>query len=79
LWWEGYGKIAVVPTVNLEYSDDAGRRIKEEKGYTLRWVGDPEWRDEGIEWQAMPPDGVKCMGRYDDQFFEAWNKSQPGT
>jgi alpha-1,3-mannosyltransferase len=79
LWWEGYGKIAVVPTVNLEYSDEAGRRIKEEKGYTSRWVGDPEWRDEGIEWQAKPPSGVKCMGRYDDQFFEAWNKSQPGT
>jgi alpha-1,3-mannosyltransferase len=79
LWWEGYGRIAVVPVVNLEYSDEAGRRIKEEKGYTSRWVGNPEWRDEGIEWQATPPDGVKCMGKYDDQFFESWNKSQPGT
>ncbi|KAK4126795.1 glycosyltransferase family 69 protein [Parathielavia appendiculata] len=79
LWWEGYGKIAVVPVVNLEYSDEAGRRIKEEKGYTSRWVGAPGWRDERIEWQARPPDKVKCMGRYDDQFFEAWNKSQPGT
>ncbi|KAK4098408.1 glycosyltransferase family 69 protein [Parathielavia hyrcaniae] len=79
LWWEGYGRIAVVPVVNLEYSDEAGRRIKEAKGYTSRWVGAAWWKDEGIEWQAKPPDTVKCMPAYDNQFFEAWNKSQPGT
>lgn len=79
LWYYGYGKIAVVPTVNLEYSDEAGEKIKEAKGYTSRWVGAEGWTDQKIEWQLQPPEAVKCMGRYDDQFFEAWNKTQPGT
>ncbi|KAH6842468.1 cryptococcal mannosyltransferase 1-domain-containing protein [Chaetomium sp. MPI-CAGE-AT-0009] len=79
LWWEGYGKIAVVPVVNLEYSDEGGRKIKAVKGYTSKWVGAPDWRDEGIEWQADPPEKVKCTAQYDNQFFEAWNKTQPGT
>ncbi|KAK4043900.1 glycosyltransferase [Parachaetomium inaequale] len=79
LWYQGHGKIAVVPVVNLEYSDEAGRKIKEAKGYTSKWVGAAEWRDEGIEWKKEPPEGVKCMAKYDSQFFEAWNKTQPGT
>lgn len=79
LWFHGYGKVAVVPVVNLEYSDEAGRKIKEAKGYTSRWVGAAEWRDETIEWQRRPPETVKCMGQYDKQFFEVWNKTQPGT
>lgn len=79
LWFGGWGRIAVVPVVNLEYSDEGGRKIKEAKGYASKWVGASEWRDEGIEWQAEPPEKVKCMAKYDDQFFEAWNKTQPGT
>jgi alpha-1,3-mannosyltransferase len=79
LWFHGYGKIAVVPTVNLEYSDEAAKMIKEAKGYTSRWVSAPEWRDEGIEWQREPPEKVKCMAVYEDQFFEPWNATQPGT
>lgn len=79
LWFGGWGKIAVVPAVNLEYSDEGGRKVKEAKGYTSRWVGAPEWRDERIEWQANPPEKVKCMANYGDQFFEAWNKTQPGS
>jgi alpha-1,3-mannosyltransferase len=34
----GYGKIAMVPTVNIEYSDDAAKRIKALKGYVSYWV-----------------------------------------
>ncbi|KAL2255363.1 hypothetical protein VTK26DRAFT_3523 [Humicola hyalothermophila] len=79
LWFYGWGKIAVVPVVNLEYSNEAGEKIKEAKGYTSRWVGAADWTDHKIEWRLRPPEGVKCMGRYDNQFFEAWNKTQPGT
>ncbi|KAL2022205.1 hypothetical protein VTK56DRAFT_5815 [Thermocarpiscus australiensis] len=79
LWFHGYGKIAVVPTVNLEYSDEAGKKIKDEKGYTSRWVSAPDYQDEKIEWQLEPPETVKCMAVYENQFFEAWNKTQPGT
>ncbi|GAB1316326.1 hypothetical protein MFIFM68171_06536 [Madurella fahalii] len=79
LWFHGYGKIAVVPTVNLEYSNEAGEKIKEAKGYTSRWVGGDGWTDQKVEWQLEPPEGVKCMAKYDNQFFEAWNKTQEGT
>ncbi|CAJ2504744.1 Uu.00g121380.m01.CDS01 [Anthostomella pinea] len=37
LWWNGYGRIAVVPSVNLEYSNEAAAKIKQLKGYTSRW------------------------------------------
>ncbi|TVY83528.1 Alpha-1,3-mannosyltransferase CMT1 [Lachnellula suecica] len=33
MWHLGYGKIAVVPSVNLEYSDDGARAIKQLRGY----------------------------------------------
>ncbi|KAL2178329.1 glycosyltransferase family 69 protein [Thermothelomyces heterothallicus CBS 202.75] len=79
LWFHGYRKIAVVPAANLAYSDDAGRRIKEAKGYASTWVGAPGWEDEPVEWRNDPPEGVKCIPAYDKQFFEAWNKTQPGT
>ncbi|KAK4140372.1 glycosyltransferase [Dichotomopilus funicola] len=79
LWWHGYGKIAVVPVVNLEYSNEAGVKIKEAKGYTSQWVETAGWQDDGVEWQKEPPEKVKCMGVYSKQFFEAWNKTQPGT
>ncbi|KAH6613715.1 cryptococcal mannosyltransferase 1-domain-containing protein [Chaetomium sp. MPI-SDFR-AT-0129] len=78
LWYAGYGKIAVVPTVNFEYSNEAGKEIKEAKGYVSTWVGKKDWKDEGIEWQTEPPKEVKCMARYDAQVFEPWDKAQPG-
>ncbi|KAK0713427.1 cryptococcal mannosyltransferase 1-domain-containing protein [Lasiosphaeria miniovina] len=34
MWFHGYGKIAVVPAVNLEYSDERAQQIKDAKGYT---------------------------------------------
>lgn len=78
LWFAGYGKIAVVPTVNFEYSNEAGKKIKEAKGYVTTWVGREDWEDEGIEWKTEPPSEVKCMARYDAQTFEPWDKAQPG-
>ncbi|KAL0467605.1 cryptococcal mannosyltransferase 1 domain-containing protein [Neurospora intermedia] len=77
-WWHGYGKIAVVPTVNLEYSDEKGKKIKEAKGFTSHLVGAEGHRDDAIQWQASPPEKVKCMPDYAHQFFEEWNKTQPG-
>jgi alpha-1,3-mannosyltransferase len=79
LWFYGYRKIAVVPTVNLEYSTEDGKRIKDQKGFTSRWTGAPGHENEKIEWQLDPPATVKCMPGWENQFFEAWNKTQPGT
>lgn len=78
LWFHGYGKIAVVPSVNLEYSDEKGKQIKESKGYTSQWVGQGVAEEAGIEWQAEPPEGVKCIPSYENQYFEAWDALQPG-
>ncbi|KAL9584310.1 MAG: hypothetical protein Q9203_004710 [Teloschistes exilis] len=59
LWLNGYGKIAVVPSVNVEYSDAGARRVKEAKGYVSDWLQKGE--DRLIEWEGKPPEKVKCM------------------
>jgi alpha-1,3-mannosyltransferase len=60
MWFNGYGKILVVPSVNVGYSDDAARKIKALKGYTSKHVAN-EGDDIKIEWQDSPPEQVKCM------------------
>jgi alpha-1,3-mannosyltransferase len=78
MWFNGYGKIAVVPSVNLEYSDEAGRTTKDELGYTRLWVGyeNDEVLPMQIDWQG-PPEKVLCMPEFHRQSWEAWNESLP--
>ena len=76
MWWQGYGKIAVVPSVNLEYTDEKGRHVKHDKGYASNWT---TVEDEGdlpirIDW-AGPPDMVKCMPSFNRQSWLPWNES----
>lgn len=73
MWWSGYGRVAVVPSVNLEYSDAMGRRIKTEKGFVSDWVA-KEAAGEQIEWTG-PPDMVKCMPTFTSQSWVPWNQS----
>ncbi|TAQ83258.1 hypothetical protein B7494_g8418 [Chlorociboria aeruginascens] len=79
MWSLGYGKIAVVPTVNLEYSDELGQMIKEMKGWVGEWVAglkttDVEEIQESITWLKKPPGLVKCMKTWDDQLWLPWNE-----
>ncbi|EGR46658.1 uncharacterized protein TRIREDRAFT_65817, partial [Trichoderma reesei QM6a] len=78
MWWRGYGKIAVVPSVNLEYTNKNGKRIKELKGFVSDVVraqhDDDDESEDRIDW-AGPPDTVLCMPTWKDQFFQRWNKS----
>ena len=74
LWNLGYGKIAVVPIVNLEYSDEAATRIKEAKGYVSNWMGGEGESDARIEWESTPPQLVKCMPNYNNQTWVPWKK-----
>lgn len=67
MWYLGYGKIAVVPIVNLEYSDGAATKIKEAKGYVSNWMGEGSESDALIEWESTPPAAVKCMPNYSNQ------------
>jgi len=74
MWHHGYGKIAVVPTVNLVYSDDQARQIKALKGYASEMVGnDAEDNETKIEWEPSPPPNVKCMPSYNAQSWPAWD------
>lgn len=61
-WRKGYGKIQVVPTVNVAYTLDEGRNAKMVRGR----VGDTVDQEvEGVKdalvrWQITPPPMVKC-------------------
>ncbi|KAF9882403.1 alpha-1, 3-mannosyltransferase CMT1 [Colletotrichum karsti] len=74
MWNNGFGKIAVVPSVNLEYSDEAGRKIKAAKGYTSQWATDDEDSKPKLEWKNEPPEKVKCIPSYEKQTWEPWNQ-----
>ena len=76
MWYHGYRKIAVVPSVNLEYSDKDATRIKEYKGYVPRWISN-DGLDDRIDWESAPPAMLKCMPNYDSQTWEPWDKGLP--
>jgi alpha-1,3-mannosyltransferase len=78
MWHWGHGEIAVVPTINLEYSDSAARKIKALRGYVSDWVnkgGDDDDPSLLIEWETSPPPLVKCMPSYSDQSWPAWDEA----
>ena len=65
MWRQGYGKLAVVPAVNLEYTDEAAIKIKALKGYVSQHVdkdgNDGDNQSMKIEWEEDPPPLVKCI------------------
>ncbi|KAL8686274.1 MAG: hypothetical protein Q9218_007219 [Villophora microphyllina] len=73
MWTLGYGKIAVVPSVNLEYSDEAGKKIKAAKGYVSDFMGRGAGENDLIEWVDKPPEKVKCIPNYQNQHWRPWN------
>ncbi len=75
MWYRGYGKIAVIPSVNLEYSDERARQIKELKGFTSQWAPPDVEATGAINWQANPPPMVKCIPSYEKQTFRPWNET----
>lgn len=74
LWLNGFGRIAVIPTVNLEYSVEKGKLIKDAKGFTSANVASSNESEYKIVWQQDPPEKVKCMPQYDNQYFQPWNE-----
>ncbi|KAG6016694.1 hypothetical protein E4U54_000617 [Claviceps lovelessii] len=75
LWFNGYRKIAVVPSVNLEYSVEKGKLIKEAKGFTSDTVSTQDSAGDHIEWRLDPPEKVKCMPSWENQFWQLWNET----
>ncbi|PKS11687.1 hypothetical protein jhhlp_001675 [Lomentospora prolificans] len=74
LWKKGYGRIAVVPTVNLEYDNRHGAWVKKKKGYVSDLVKDD---DDGtrdlLDWRG-PPEDVLCMPGWDRQSWVPWDE-----
>ncbi|PTB53201.1 glycosyltransferase family 69 protein [Trichoderma harzianum CBS 226.95] len=75
LWFKGYRKIAVVPSVNLEYSVEKAKKIKEAKGFTSDIVSKQEPEGDKIEWRLDPPSMVKCMPTWENQYWQSWNET----
>ncbi|KAL8952772.1 MAG: hypothetical protein Q9222_001319 [Ikaeria aurantiellina] len=73
MWSLGYGKIAVVPSVNLEYSDENAKRIKSAKGFVSDLASNNNI-DETIAWKSTPPENVKCIAGYDNQHWRPWDE-----
>lgn len=79
LWLNGFGRIAVIPSVNLEYSVEKGRMIKEAKGFTSSNIDESKESEYKITWQQDPPEKVKCMPVYENQYFQPWNEGAVNT
>jgi alpha-1,3-mannosyltransferase len=71
LWLKGYGKIAVIPTVNLEYSNEQATKIKKLKGYVSEHTQKEDAEKAVIKW-AGPPEKVKCIEGWGHQFWKPW-------
>ena len=75
LWFRGFGRIAVVPSVNLAYSDEEGKRTKDLKGYTSQLVKGKTAGDDRIQWITEPPEKVLCAPGFDRQSWVPWNET----
>ncbi|PQE22140.1 alpha-13-mannosyltransferase CMT1 protein [Rutstroemia sp. NJR-2017a BBW] len=75
MWNLGHGKIAVIPSVNVEYSNERTTKIKGEKGFTSEWVEkERDTESTRIVWQEEPPAKVRCMRSWTAQTWEVWNE-----
>ncbi|KAI6325835.1 hypothetical protein MCOR14_001339 [Pyricularia oryzae] len=81
LWYRGFGKIAVVPSVALSYTMADGEKMKRLKGWVSDFVGDkgPELDEnpipERITWQLSPPKEVLCARTWQTQRWVPWDQS----
>lgn len=88
LWWAGFNRIAVVPSINVEYSNAGSKAVKKQFGYTSKWTttsttndddgGDKEGEGaELIQWRDQPPDKLWCVNIpvWQDQTYRPWNET----
>ncbi|KAK8055078.1 hypothetical protein PG993_000305 [Apiospora rasikravindrae] len=75
LWWAGYGRIAVIPSINIEYSDEASTKIKKLKGFTSKWAAEEDLPATRIEWREEPPAEWKCIHGWHNQYWVPWNQT----
>jgi alpha-1,3-mannosyltransferase len=82
MWHEGFGRIAVVPSVNVGYDDEESMKVKKTHGWTREWVErEEEIKGKGdtlIEWDAEPPSVVKCVPTYQEPEWVSWDQGLKG-
>ena len=61
-WAQGYGRIAVIPSVNVGYNVESSLTIKQLYGYAHEGINKAKSSglEELIHWQEEPPGQVKC-------------------
>ncbi|KAL7955245.1 glycosyltransferase family 69 protein [Trichoderma compactum] len=75
LWFKGYRKLAVIPSVNLEYSVKKAKKIKGVKGFTSDVISKQYPEGDKMEWRLDPPSMVKCMLVWENQYWQLWNET----
>lgn len=78
-WVRGYGRIAVVPSVNVAYDMEVTEKVREEKGTVEDW-----YKKEGNgchevveEWVDEAPKIVKCFDMY--EWSSEWRSFMEGA
>ena len=76
-WTNGYGRIAVVPTVNVAYEEPEALPTKKNHGYAHDIEKAEQEQDPSellINWRKQPPAVVKCARSWSDP---SWVESVP--
>lgn len=74
LWNLGYGKIAVVPSVNVAYTLEGSAQTKKDHGTVSSWVEKEEEDAHKIEWIKRPPGQIKCFVDWSHPSWEPWDQ-----
>lgn len=78
-WATGYGRIAVIPTVNVGYNDEQSRFVKTKRGYashTIQHTPEEKSFSTDIKWQTTPPEMVKCEPDWTHPTWVRWDAPQ---
>lgn len=73
LWRLGYGKIAVLPSVNVGYNVDDSAGAKKSHGSVSLWTEKESPQANKILWLEKPPGQIKCLGSWDRPSWEPWD------
>ncbi|KAK5280002.1 hypothetical protein LTR14_012300 [Exophiala xenobiotica] len=77
-WTHGHGRIAVIPSVNVGYTDEESRAIKARRGYVSTGLAQQsKGLDTLITWKETPPDLIKCQPSWNSPSWVAWNQGIP--
>lgn len=76
-WALGYGRIAVIPSVNIGYNDDQSKGTKAKQGYTSANIQETEHDlalSTRIEWKKSPPELIKCQPEWTLSSWVPWDE-----